>query len=112
MHSGQRHGMCIKSFNTYLKGHILSSKPSSKPGSSNKGDLTTTQDIAGPVNEAEVSRQTWHGPRERRNGYQTISTAAYYRTERRGLSGFDKARDWPEAESEIESLPGADGMPE
>lgn len=105
-----------KSFNTYLKGHILSSKPSSKPGSRSKGGLSAAiQDIAEPVSEAEAPEQAWQGSRERRNGYQAISTAAYYRTERRGLSGFGKAREWLEAglaESEMESLPGGDGMPE
>lgn len=109
-------GHVHKSFNTYLKGHILSSKPSSKPGSRSKGGLSAaTQDIAEPVNEAEAPGQAWQGPRERRNGYQAISTAAYYRTERRGLSGFGKAREWLEAgsaESEMESLPGGDGMSE
>lgn len=50
--------------------------------------------------------------RERRNGYQTISTADYYRAERRGLSGFgQQAQDWLEANVEIDAVHGADGAP-
>ncbi|MGH8762402.1 MAG: DUF2934 domain-containing protein [Nitrosospira sp.] len=101
-------------FNSHLKGkgHILSSKSSSKPNSGNKGELNVAarKSAARPINEAQAPQQVEQEVRERRNGYQTISTAAYYRPERRGLNGFDKARDWLEAESEMGGMPGIDSM--
>lgn len=106
------------SLNSYFRGHILSSKPSSKPGIRSKDRLNVTikKGIAESVtelgNEAKAPQQAEHEVGERRNGYQMISTAAYYRAERRGLSGFGKARDWLEAKAEIDGVPGSDGMPE
>ena len=112
-----RVGHVHSSFNSYFKGHILSSKPSSKPGVRSKGELNVTtkkgiaESVTESVNEAKASQQAEHEVRERRNGYQMISTAAYYRTERRGLSGFGKAQDWLDAKAEIDGVPGIDGAP-
>lgn len=41
---------------------------------------------------------------ERRKGHQTISTATYYRTERRGSSGYahDEADDWLMGDMDID----------
>ena len=113
MHGRLESAHVHSSFNSYFKGHILSSKPSSKPGVRSKGELnvTTKKGVAESVNEAKASQQAEHEVRERRNGYQMISTAAYYRTERRGLSGFGKAQDWLDAKAEIDGVPGIDGAP-
>lgn len=59
----------------------------------------------------EARQSVEHKGRERRNGYQTISTAAYYRTERRGFSGFGEAHDWLEVKTEAEGVPGIDRAP-
>jgi hypothetical protein len=110
-------GACAQFVQFLFKGHILSSKPSSKPGIRSKDRLNVAikKGIAESVtelgNEAKAPQQAEHEVGERRNGYQMISTAAYYQTERRGLNGFGKARDWLEAKTEIDSLPEIDGMP-
>lgn len=114
MHGRLESAHVHSSSNSYFKGHILSSKPSSKPGIRSKDRLNVAikKGIAESVNEAKAPQQAEHEVGERRNGYQMISTAAYYRAERRGLSGFGKARDWLEAKAEIDGVPEIDGMPE
>jgi len=87
----------------------LSSKPLSKPGVRSKGRLnvTTKKVDAESVNEAKTLQQVEHEVRERRNGYQMISTDAYYRSERRGLHGGGDSgvQDWLETEGEIDGAP-------
>lgn len=55
----------------------------------------------------EARRLAEHEVRERRNGYQMISTASYYQIERR--SG--PAHNWREAKTEVDGGPGIDGAP-
>jgi hypothetical protein len=95
--------------NSYFKGHILSSKPGT--GSKRRLNAPIKKDAAESVNAEKIPPQAEQEVvRERRNGYQRISTATYYRTERRGLSGFDQVQDQPpEANVEIDAAPGADG---
>lgn len=98
----------------------MSSKPSSNPGVGSKRrerNNISESESAEQLNRympsesmiAEARRLVRHEVRERRNGYQTISTTDYYRTERRGHSGFGEARDWVEAKTEIDSAPGIKG---
>ncbi|SCY73043.1 hypothetical protein SAMN05216420_11525 [Nitrosospira sp. Nl5] len=86
----------------------MSSKPDT--GRSKGQNAPTKKDAAEPANGEKIPQQAEQEVvRERRNGYQMISTATYYRTERRGLSGFDQVQDQPEANVEIDATPGADG---
>lgn len=55
----------------------------------------------------EAHRLVEHEVRERRNGYQMISTASYYQTERR--SGH--VHNWREAKAEVDGVPGIDEAP-
>ena len=41
---------------------------------------------------------------EREDRQHMISTAAYYRAERRGFNGGDEMQDWLEAEAEIDTI--------
>lgn len=102
------------SFTSYFKGHILSSKS----GIGDKGGPSAPiapikKDVAELANAEKIPQQAEQEVvRERRNGYETISTAAYYRTERRGLSGFDQqAQDWLQANPEIGAGHGVDSAP-
>lgn len=96
-------------FNSYFEGHILSSKPSGKPDVEHKDRLDVTTNIpdAESVDEAKVLQQVEHEVRERRNGYQKISTDTYYRTERRALhdGGDSELQDSQETEGEIVGAP-------
>ncbi len=106
-------------FNAYFRGHILSSKPLSEPvvGSKSILDVTAQKVDAESINETKTLQQDGHEVRERRNGYQEISTDTYYQTERRGShdSGDTKAQDWLETEAEIDGAPYnelSDGKPD
>ena len=56
---------------------------------------------------AKAPRSVGHKVRERRNGYQMISTAFYYRTERRG----GHAQDWLAVKTGVDGVPGIDEAP-
>ena len=91
----------------------MSSKPLSNPdaGSTkrkkNESEFVESSKKSIPAESmaAKTRRSGEHKVRERRNGYQMISTASYYRTERRGAH----AQDWQAAKTEAEGLPGMDG---
>ena len=96
-------------FNSYFRGHILSSKPLSKPVIGREGalDVTTKKVDAESTSETKTLQQAEHEIKERRNGYQKISTDAYYRTERRVLhdGGDSGLQDSLETEGEIDGTP-------
>lgn len=96
-------------FNSYFRGHILSSEPLSEPVIGSKGalDITTKKVDAESISETKTLQQAEHEIKERRNGYQKISTDAYYRTERRGLrdGGEGGGQKWLENEGEIDGAP-------
>ena len=87
----------------------MSSKPLSEPaiGSKDPLDITTKKVDAESISETKTLQQAEHEIKERRNGYQKISTDAYYRTERRGLhdSGDGGGQKWLENEGEIDGAP-------
>jgi hypothetical protein len=77
-----------------------SSKPS-KPGIRvKKSKQSNTSSVEQPkeslFSESKTEKSSVSDREERRKGHQTISTATYYRTERRGSSGYahDEADDW------------------
>ena len=89
------------SYQPPFKGEILDSRSSSKPGSrvkrserSNSNSVeqleesTLGESMAGELSSASARQ-------ERRQGHQMISTATYYRAERRGSYGYghDEAGD-------------------
>ncbi|MDQ3186592.1 MAG: hypothetical protein M3Q16_09110 [Pseudomonadota bacterium] len=86
---------------------------SSKSGVRSKDgfNVTTKEDIVESVNETKAVPQAEPESRERRNGYEMISTDAYYRTERRGNS-FGGIQDWQEATAKIDDALSIDGPPE
>ena len=47
---------------------------------------------------------------ERRRGHQLISTATYYRAERRGLSGYSygEPQDWVDGDTDLDGAPYSD----
>ena len=53
-----------------------------------------------------------YGParQERRKGHQLISTATYYRNERRGMSGsnYGEPQDWTDGDMELDGAPYSD----
>lgn len=55
----------------------------------------------------KACRLVEHELRERRNGYQMISTASYYQIERR--SGH--VQNWREVKTEMDGVPGIDEAP-
>ena len=87
----------------------MSSEPLSEPVIGNKGelDITTKKVDAESISETKTVQQAEHEVKERRNGYQKISTDAYYRTERRGLhdGGDGGGQKWVENEGEIDGAP-------
>ena len=87
----------------------MSSEPLSEPVIGNKGelDITTKKVDAESISETKTLQRDEHEIRERRNGYQKISTDAYYRTERRGLhdGGDGGGQKWVENEGEIDGAP-------
>ena len=98
-----------KFFQLIFYGHILSSKLLGKSCVERKGrlDVTTNKPDAKSVDEAKMLQQVEHEVKERRNGYQKISTDAYYRTERRVLhdGGDSGLQDSLETEGEIDGTP-------
>lgn len=93
----------------------MSSKPLSNPDAGSMKRKKNESEFIAPSKKsipaesmaAKTRRSGEHKVRERRNGYQMISTASYYRTERRGAH----AQDWLAAKTEVEGLPGMDGTP-
>ena len=93
----------------------MSSKPlsNSVAGSTKRKKIesgfveSSKKSISAEAMAAKTRRSGEHKVRERRNGYQMISTDSYYRTERRGAH----AQDWLAAKTEVEGLPGMDGTP-
>ena len=47
---------------------------------------------------------------ERRRGHQLISTATYYRAERRGMSGYSygEPQDWVDGDADMDGAPYSD----
>ena len=94
-----------------IRGHILSSKPSSTPSTESKkrkkhGSEFVEQSAKSMSVESTAAKAGGAVKRkagERRNNYQTISTALYYRTERRGGQA-----QWPAARMEVDIMPGVD----
>lgn len=91
----------------------MSSKPGvgTGVGSESKLGVTAEKIDTKPVKEAEAPQPFEHEVRERRNGYQMISTAAYYQIERRGFSGFGEAYNRVEAKTGLNAVPGIDEAP-
>lgn len=75
----------------------------------NEGEFAELSKKSMPVESmaAKTHRSGEPNVRERRNGYQMISTASYYRTERRGVH----AQDWLAVKTEGDGAPGMDGAP-
>jgi hypothetical protein len=99
-------------FNSYFKGNILSNKPFNESGSRRKDglDQAAEEAVAGSTDEAEILQQAEQEVRERRNGYQRISTDAYYQTERRigyGQDGLDGATEVDGAD--MDGVPYSEG---
>jgi hypothetical protein len=79
----------------------LDSRSSSKPGIRvKKSKQSNTSSVEQPkeslFSESITEKSSVSDREERRKGHQTISTATYYRAERRGSSGYahDEADDW------------------
>ena len=70
-------------------------------------DVTTDMPDAESVDAAKMRQQVVHEVKERRNGYQKISTDAYYRTERRALheGGDSGVQGSQESEGEVVGTP-------
>lgn len=91
----------------------MSSGPSSKAGAgiqeSGEGISELVDDTNEPPEEAMPGRSGPAGAyepiqHERRKGHQVITTAAYYRRERRGAGSYgqDEAQDWQETDAETD----------
>jgi hypothetical protein len=85
-----------------FKGRILDSRSSSKPGLRVKKSKQSNNDSVEQLEESMLSESITAAPpvsvrQERRKGHQMISTATYYRAERRRSFGYaqhDEADDW------------------
>ena len=86
----------------------MSSKPFNESSIGSKGgfDQATEEAVAGSTDEAKISQQAKQEVRERRNGYQRISTDAYYQTERR----IGYGQDWLDGKTEVDGA-DTDGVP-
>jgi hypothetical protein len=92
----------IPSTNHYFKGLILDSRSFSKPGSevkrSEQSNSNVVEQLEGSILSAAIAGESApeSARQERRTGHQTISTAAYYRAERRRSDGYghEEADDW------------------
>jgi hypothetical protein len=91
------------SINHYLnKGLILDSRSFSKPGSgvkrSEQSNSNVVEQLEGSISSARMAGELAPESvgQERRKGHQTISTAAYYRAERRRSDCYvhEEADDW------------------
>ncbi|MBA4142103.1 MAG: hypothetical protein H0X43_03655 [Nitrosospira sp.] len=80
----------------------MSSRPSTKPGNGRSKRSTADQkSVAGELTAADGNEPGRH---ERRKGHQIISTATYYRTDRRGSGnfGYDELQEWMDADLDPE----------
>lgn len=86
----------------------MSSKPFNESGIGSKGgfDQATEEAVVGSTEEVEIPQQAKQEVRERRNGYQRISTDAYYQTERR----IGYGQDWLDGKTETDGA-DMDGVP-
>jgi hypothetical protein len=90
------------SINHYFKGLILDSRSFSKPGSevkrSEQSNSNVVEQLENSILSTAIAGESVpeSARQERRKGHQTISTAAYYRAERRGSDGYghEEADDW------------------
>jgi hypothetical protein len=90
------------SYQLLFKGEILDSRSSSKPGNRVKRSERSNSNSVGQLEESTLGESMTgelppiSGRQERRQGHQMISTATYYRTERRSSYGYghDEADDW------------------
>jgi hypothetical protein len=98
------------SINHYFKGLILDSRSFSKPGSgvkrSEQSNSNTVEQLEGSILSAPTAGELdpESARQERRKAHQTISTAAYYRAERRRSDGYghEEADDWAAGSVESE----------
>lgn len=115
--TGQESIREVRSILYFSKGHMLSIKSGVRGKVKGKGkgksspNVAAKKGVAKPPDAAKAPQQVEQEARERRNGYQMISTATYYRTERRRLGDFNKSGDWPRAKAEIDGATGMDGTP-
>ncbi|MEO6825520.1 MAG: hypothetical protein ABI167_12495 [Nitrosospira sp.] len=86
----------------------MSNKPFNESGIGSKGglDQATEEAVVGSTDEAETLQQAEQEVKERRNGYQRISTDAYYQTERR----IGYGQDWLDGKTEVDGA-DMDGVP-
>jgi hypothetical protein len=90
------------SYQLLFKGEILDSRSSSKPGSRVKRSERSNSNSVEQLEESTLGESTAgelataSARQERRQGHQMISTATYYRTDRRCSYGYghDEADDW------------------
>lgn len=50
------------------------------------------------------SAKAWQAGKSEEGRQDMISTAAYYRAERRGFNGGDEVQDWLDAEAEVDAM--------
>jgi hypothetical protein len=93
--------LSARPINQYLEARILDSSSSSKPGIRVKRSKQSSNGSVEQPEEPILSESITATPplsdrQERRKGHQTISTATYYRAERRSSFGYarDEADDW------------------
>lgn len=64
------------------------------------------------LSQEEPDKTGLYGPvrQERRKGHQLVSTAAYYRNERRGMSGasYGEPQDWADGDMESDGTSYSD----
>ena len=65
---------------------------------------TSEKNLAKPAKKSSKSLSVKAGQGNGENRQHMISTAAYYRAERRGFNGGGEVEDWLEAEMEIDAM--------
>ena len=71
-----------------------------------QSSATSEKESAKPTKKSNMNppARTWQAGKSEEDRQDMISTAAYYRAERRGFSGGNEVQDWLEAEAEIDAM--------
>lgn len=71
-----------------------------------QSSATSEKDSAKPARKSSKNppAKAWQSGNGEEDRQDMISTAAYYRAERRGFNGGDEVRDWLDAEAEIDAM--------
>lgn len=71
-----------------------------------QSSATSEKDSVKPTKKSNKSpsAKAWQAGKSEEDRQEMISTAAYYRAERRGFNGGDEVQDWLAAEAEIDAM--------